>query len=137
MRSVAGIVVYLGFQASLEDQNGSLSAHYVLDCGQLSNPSNGQVFYTITTEGGFADYTCNPGFLLLGVSTRKCLENGSWSDMAPICAGTLTNLCGYAHLCKRFLQGLTTLVLCPVTPHPLHKEGQTNFLSQHVTKHDT
>ena len=56
-----------------------------VNCGELSNPSDGQVFHPITTKGGIATYNCSEGFVLNGEENRVCLGNGSWSDMEPTC----------------------------------------------------
>ena len=35
--------------------------------------------------GGVANYTCDPGFILVGDRTRICGSDGTWSGMAPTC----------------------------------------------------
>ena len=46
----------------------------VVNCGNLTNPTNGQVSYTAgTTLGQTATYSCNTGYNLVGNSTRTCL----------------------------------------------------------------
>ena len=57
----------------------------VVMCDTLSSPSNGSVFQTGTTFGETANYTCNPGFKLMGESTRICQDTGLWSGIAPTC----------------------------------------------------
>ena len=61
----------------------------VVDCGPLPNPVNGQVNTTGTTLGQTANYSCNPGYNLVGGSIRLCQATGSWSGSAPTCHGTL------------------------------------------------
>ena len=39
--------------------------------------------------GGVANYTCDPGFVLVGDHTRICGSDGTWSGMAPTCARKL------------------------------------------------
>ena len=69
--------------------------HYLIlhstavDCGTLTNPSNGQVNTTGTTLGQTATYSCNPGYNLVGGSTRTCQATGSWSGSVPTCQGML------------------------------------------------
>lgn len=54
-------------------------------CGQLSNPLNGFVSLTGTTLGQRAFYSCEPGFLVVGNSTRTCQISGNWSNTEPRC----------------------------------------------------
>ena len=59
-----------------------------VDCGDLQNLQNGQVYFTTTTTGSVAAYQCNPGYVLEGTQNRVCQEtNGEWSGVAPICNG--------------------------------------------------
>ena len=58
----------------------------VMDCGPLSDPTNGQVNFTATTEGSVATYACtSTGYYLLGNSTRTCQADGQWSGNMPSC----------------------------------------------------
>ena len=57
-----------------------------IDCGSLSHPENGLVTFVSTTLGSRADYSCNTGFVLMGISFRMCELDGSWSGEAPECA---------------------------------------------------
>ncbi|KAH3700404.1 hypothetical protein DPMN_075380 [Dreissena polymorpha] len=61
--------------------------HYtVSDCGPLPAPSEGTVTSQKgTTYGQTARYTCNPGYQLLGATTRLCQENGLWTEETPVC----------------------------------------------------
>ena len=57
-----------------------------VDCGTLTNPSNGEVNHTAgTTFGSKAIYSCYAEYSLLGNSTRTCQAAGNWSESAPIC----------------------------------------------------
>ncbi|CAI4228747.1 unnamed protein product [Auanema sp. JU1783] len=55
------------------------------DPGKLDNGfRDGEVFeypHTVT-------YSCAPGFLLFGPTTRKCESNGEWTDEQPVCKAT-------------------------------------------------
>ena len=57
----------------------------VVDCGGLSNPTNGQVKLSGTRVGSTAKYFCNIGFDLVGDNIRKCRSNGQWSGEEPVC----------------------------------------------------
>ena len=69
--------------------------HYVfliltVDCGNLTDPANGQVNHTAgTTVGETGTYSCNTGYNLVGDSTRTCQATGSWSGSEPTCQGML------------------------------------------------
>ena len=58
----------------------------VVDCDALTNPANGQVSHTAGTRfGETATYSCDPGYTLVGGSTRICQATGNWSGRAPTC----------------------------------------------------
>ena len=61
-----------------------------VDCGNLTNPANGQVTHTAgTTFGQTATYSCNTGYNLVGDSTRTCQATGNWSGSELTCQGML------------------------------------------------
>ena len=66
------------------------SLKYIVDCGGLPNPVNGQARLTEALLGSVATYTCNSGYVVVGNDTRECLPDGSWSEEEPKCV--LTNL---------------------------------------------
>ncbi|KFZ55929.1 Fibulin-7, partial [Antrostomus carolinensis] len=54
-------------------------------CPALQAPADGRKFgskYLVEHE---VHFTCNPGFQLLGSSTRTCQANGSWTGQEPRC----------------------------------------------------
>ena len=58
----------------------------VVDCGILTNPVYGKVSHTAgTTFKRAATYSCNPGYNLIGDSTRMCQATGVWSGSIPTC----------------------------------------------------
>ena len=61
-----------------------------MDCGRLSDPTNGDVSFRTTTFNSRAAYSCNNGFLLVGQTTRVCQSNGEWSGKAPVCKSEQT-----------------------------------------------
>ena len=70
-------------------------AHVILhltgvNCGTLTNPTNGQVSHTGgTTFGQIATYSCSTGYNLVGGSNRTCQATGVWLGSAPTCEGML------------------------------------------------
>ena len=57
----------------------------VVDCGMLTDPTNGQVMFMTTTYTSTADYTCDTGYNLVGVDQRTCTAAGTWTDGEPTC----------------------------------------------------
>ncbi|XP_052242371.1 protein lev-9-like [Dreissena polymorpha] len=56
------------------------------ECGDLKNPTNGEVTLpTNTTEGQMASYWCMVGYVLSGPKLRTRQSNGKWSDAEPAC----------------------------------------------------
>ncbi len=57
-----------------------------VDCEALDNPANGTVDTSSgTTFMNTATYTCNPGYTLVGASSRTCTADGDWTTAAPTC----------------------------------------------------
>jgi len=57
-----------------------------VDCGTLTDPSNGVVTHIAgTTFGQTVNYSCNTEYYLIGNSTRTCQATGYWSWSAPVC----------------------------------------------------
>ena len=64
-----------------------------VDCGTLTNPTNGQVSHTgRTTFGQTATYSCDTGYILVGDNTRTCQATGVWSRSEPTCQSMLYQL---------------------------------------------
>ncbi len=60
-----------------------------IDCGPLSNPTNGEV---TTAKGTGVDatavYTCNQGYECSGCQTKRtCLNTGQWNGTPATCKG--------------------------------------------------
>ena len=65
----------------------------VVDCGNLTDPSNGSVTHSAgTTFGENATYSCNTGYNLMGDRTRTCQATGEWSGSTPTCQGMLLHM---------------------------------------------
>ena len=65
------------------------------DCGELTNPTNGQVVESPNTlQDSVATYSCSIGFNLFGLATRTCTSTGSagiWNGTAPTCERMYTS----------------------------------------------
>lgn len=57
-------------------------------CPALHAPADGRKFGTKYLVDHEVHFACDPGFQLLGSSTRMCQANGSWTGQEPRCAGT-------------------------------------------------
>lgn len=57
-----------------------------VDCGELSNPVNGQVQISPNNKlGSVAIYKCRFGYVLSGVHKRFCQADARWSSTSPSC----------------------------------------------------
>ncbi len=57
-----------------------------VNCGSLGNPTNGAVDTSSgTTFNQVATYSCIPGYMISGATTRICQASGSWSLAPPTC----------------------------------------------------
>ena len=73
-----------------------LSLLYIItaiDCGDLKNPVGGTVVVTNTRFDSVATYNCARGKDRVGVATRTCQADGTWSDQEPQC---VLSKCVYA-----------------------------------------
>ena len=56
-----------------------------VDCGDLSDPMNGDVQVARTTFGAVAVYECEENYDLVGSQSRICQADASWSGFRPTC----------------------------------------------------
>ena len=63
-------------------------------CGRPEQPPNSTMTVTTITDrnsgsayevGATVEYTCNAGSLLIGPSTRTCLDTGFYNEFPPVC----------------------------------------------------
>ena len=71
----------------------SVSSH-TADCLDLPSLMNGMIMYSggptgIRFIGSGATYTCNPGYTLIGGTTRVCVSGRIWSGSPPTCQSKL------------------------------------------------
>uniref|UniRef100_A0A8C8AQF1 Sushi, von Willebrand factor type A, EGF and pentraxin domain-containing protein 1 n=1 Tax=Otus sunia TaxID=257818 RepID=A0A8C8AQF1_9STRI len=65
--------------------NGTAPACVSIECTLLSPPENGFLHFSENTLGSIVQYSCKPGFILIGSDTRLCLPSRQWSNTAPYC----------------------------------------------------
>ena len=84
-----GIIGHNQYQSScfnrLTCSHSSLNYH-LPDCGTMSDPTNGDVDLSNgTVYKSAAAYTCRHGYQLIGMNVLRCLANGSWDHVPPVC----------------------------------------------------
>ena len=57
----------------------------IVACPLLDSPSDGSITVSTTTPGSTVSYTCELGYILDGLDTRTCLDNGTWTGFDPLC----------------------------------------------------
>uniref|UniRef100_A0A8C6KQM8 CUB and Sushi multiple domains 1 n=1 Tax=Nothobranchius furzeri TaxID=105023 RepID=A0A8C6KQM8_NOTFU len=66
-----------------------------ISCGDPGVPPNAVVSGTQSwTYGSVLQYSCLPGGVLVGNTTRHCQEDGTWSGAPPYCTGVVSGICG-------------------------------------------
>ena len=109
----------------------------VSQCESLDPPANGNVQTTGTDFWDTATYSCNEGFVRIGVSSRTCQANGVWSATPPFCSGELVTSTEAGILCfclnivfciiHPLILFLLAAVECPILEPP--KDGNVLFTS--------
>ena len=62
-----------------------------VDCGEPATVEGAIIDHFLgTTLGKFAQYSCVEGHRLIGLQTRTCLADGTWSGDEPYCEGEYT-----------------------------------------------
>ncbi|KAH0552797.1 uncharacterized protein LOC123270429 [Cotesia glomerata] len=54
-------------------------------CPIPENPRYGKAISTSHSYNAIVSYECNHGYVLVGMTTRKCQADRKWSDQAPVC----------------------------------------------------
>lgn len=63
---------------------------FVVFCPAQESPPNGKRFGNKNMVDHEVHFTCDPGFQLVGSSSRVCQPNGSWTGEFPQCKGNLS-----------------------------------------------
>ena len=57
-----------------------------VSCGQPDSPSNGHVDTSAGTSfGDVARYSCDEGYMLIGLEETTCQADGFWNGSVPTC----------------------------------------------------
>ena len=64
--------------------NNNIPTELVL-CPEPNDPTNGTALWIHRAVGNIVTYTCSPGYVLVGASSRTCQENAAWTETAPKC----------------------------------------------------
>ena len=67
--------------------------YIVIDCGNPGKPRNGIVIGNDYRFGATVEYKCINGYILVGVKSRYCQEDGTWSSDRPFCKGKMLCNC--------------------------------------------
>ncbi|KAM7423965.1 hypothetical protein PAMA_000362 [Pampus argenteus] len=66
-----------------------------ISCGDPGVPPNAVVSGTHSwTYSSVLQYSCLPGGVLVGNTSRHCQEDGTWSGVPPYCTGVSPGICG-------------------------------------------
>ncbi|XP_066295428.1 sushi, von Willebrand factor type A, EGF and pentraxin domain-containing protein 1-like isoform X3 [Branchiostoma lanceolatum] len=82
--------------------SGSSPTCTAVQCPALTAPANGAVSGT-NFYGDVATFTCDPGYNLVGGSTRTCQADATWSGSSPTCTdidACLANPCHAQATCR-------------------------------------
>ena len=85
-------IVSFGWGNPLQKFHCTYVIPIVIDCGIPSQPRNGVVTGNDFTFGATVEYHCINGFVLVGLKTRTCQEDGSWSGDRPLCKGKMETI---------------------------------------------
>ncbi len=80
----------------------------VVDCGPLTDPTNGMVGIPTTTFGSMATYSCNPGYQMTGLMVRTCTASGWSTGDDPVCTGEGDVLLNWCQVCTPQLSVLSS-----------------------------
>ena len=92
LQTVSSLEACLLFRVSFVERFHCMSvlsmSHFhipVIDCGDPGFLRNGNRNLSANTFGSSVEYTCRPGYRLVGSRLRTCGANGRWSSSLPSC----------------------------------------------------
>lgn len=53
-----------------------------------------------SVDSKLVGYSCDEGFRLIGSTTARCMQNGTWSSPPPECAGMIDKLNMHVATCR-------------------------------------
>ncbi len=62
-----------------------------VQCEDPGMPVNGQRVLNNLKYGGVANFSCTPGFKMVGHSSMRCLASGRWLGRVPTCEGAYSS----------------------------------------------
>ncbi|KAI8498226.1 hypothetical protein Bbelb_241700, partial [Branchiostoma belcheri] len=84
--------------------NGTSPTCKAVQCSPLSHPTNG--FVTgYNSYGDVVNFTCEPGYKLVGTSSLTCLSDGTWDGTSPTCTGDAVQCSPMSHPTNGFVTG--------------------------------
>lgn len=78
-------------------------------CIHLGSPDNGHVSLSGNGPGSTATYGCNLGYMLVGMTTRICQDDGEWSRSEPSCRRKCNVNHPYAMVTKHHMHCLSSV----------------------------
>lgn len=58
-----------------------------VDCGLPDDPAHGKRIGDLSTYTNRIEFSCDPGYFLVGARVSMCQHTGKWSYSSPICQG--------------------------------------------------
>ncbi|KAI8515762.1 hypothetical protein Bbelb_065750 [Branchiostoma belcheri] len=84
--------------------NGTSPTCTAVQCPPLSHPNNGFMGGN-NSYGDVVNFTCEPGYKLVGTSSLTCLSDGTWDGTSPTCTGDAVQCSPMSHPTNGFVTG--------------------------------
>ena len=83
------VVLWCAFEYVIQYIRINLTCHTFplgVSCGQPDSPTNGRVDTSAGTSfGDVARYSCDEGYMLVGLNETTCQADGRWNGSVPTC----------------------------------------------------
>ena len=94
-----------------------------VSCGQPVSPSNGRVDTSAGTSfGDVARYSCDEGYMLIGLNETTCQADGQWNGSVPTCESELlkqdNTVCFYE--CHHACSMAVVVLRCAFEQHSIY-----------------